>query len=110
MLGVLVTGVALGLLWILSDLAFFTGIIGWIAFAIVGLPLYGIGEVIWANIFSKETGDQISKKAFSWKRVGYGLFLEQEDLVEKTRVFLTISSRRFRGFMNKGLGRSKEKS
>jgi hypothetical protein len=72
---VLVTGAALGLLSILTDLAFFTGIMGWIVFAILGLALYGIGEVIWGKILSAESGRQISKQGFSWKRVGYGLFL-----------------------------------
>jgi hypothetical protein len=72
---VLVTGAALGLLSILSDLPFFAGIMGWIVFAVVGLALYGIGEVIWGKILSAETGGRISKQAFSWKRVGYGLFL-----------------------------------
>jgi hypothetical protein len=64
-LGVLVTGSALGLLWILSDLTFSAGIMGWIVFAIVGLPVYVIGEVIWDKAFSMEAGERISKKAFS---------------------------------------------
>jgi hypothetical protein len=72
---VLITGAALGILSILGDLAFFAGIMGWIVFAIVGLVLYGIGEVIWGKILSAETGGRISKEGFSWKRVGYGLLL-----------------------------------
>jgi hypothetical protein len=74
-LGVLVTGSALGLVWILSDLTFSAGIMGWIVFAIVGLPVYVIGEVIWDKAFSMEAGERISKKASSWKRVGYALVL-----------------------------------
>ena len=53
-LGVLVTGSALGLVWILSDLTFSAGIMGWIVFAIVGLPVYvtleksyGIRPFLW---------------------------------------------------------------
>ena len=74
-LGVLATGSALGLLWIFSDLTFFSGIIGWIMFTVVCLPVYVIGEVIWEKVFSAEAGERISKKMFSWKRVGYALVL-----------------------------------
>jgi hypothetical protein len=68
------TGIALGLLWILSDVTSM-GVLGWIVFAIVGLPLYGIAELAGEKVFSRETGERLSKKVFSWKRIWYGLFL-----------------------------------
>ena len=71
-----------------TDLGFFGGIMGWIVFAILGIALYGIGEVIWGKILSAESGRQISKQSFSWKRVGYGLFLYLGVLLIASGVYL----------------------
>ncbi len=68
------TGVALGLLWILSD-AMSMGLPGWIVFAILGVPLYVVAELAGGEVFRTERGESLSKKAFSWKRIWYGLFL-----------------------------------
>ena len=72
-LAILFTGSALGLLWILNDLAFAQGFVGWLIFAIIGLPLYAFAELMWEGVVSQNAGERISRKAFSLKRIGYGL-------------------------------------
>ena len=72
-LAILFTGSALGLLWILNDLAFAQGFVGWLIFAIIGLPLYAFAELTWEGVVSQNAGERISRKAFSLKRIGYGL-------------------------------------
>ena len=90
---ILISGTALGVLSFLTDLASFAGIMGWIVFAILGLALYGIGEVIWGKILSPESGRQISKQGFSWKRVGHGLFLYLGVLLIASGVYLSAQAR-----------------
>ena len=70
---ILFTGSALGLLWILNDLAFAQGFIGWLIFAFIGLPSYAFAEFMWGEVTFQEVGERISRKAFSLKRIGYGL-------------------------------------
>jgi hypothetical protein len=72
-LAILCTGSALGLLWILNDLAFTQGFVGWLVFAIIGLPLYAFAELMWGEVTSQGTGESISRKVFSLRRIGYGL-------------------------------------
>jgi hypothetical protein len=72
-LAILFTGSALGLLWVLNDLAFAQGFVGWLVFAIIGLPLYAFAELMWEEVTSRDAGERISRKAFSFRRVGYGL-------------------------------------
>lgn len=45
-LAILFAGLVLGLLWIFSDLAFAQGFVGWLIFAIIGLPLYAFAELM----------------------------------------------------------------
>ena len=72
-LAILFTGSALGLLWILNDLAFAQGFVSWLVFAIIGLPLYAFAELMWGEVMSQDAGESISRKAFSLRRIGYGL-------------------------------------
>jgi uncharacterized membrane protein len=72
---VLLTGVVLGLFWVFTDLVLAYGTLGWIMFAIALIPLYAIGEKLSDRVLSVEAGQQISDQAFSWKRIGVGLFL-----------------------------------
>ena len=73
-LAILFTGSALGLLWILNDYVFTQGFVGWLVFAIIGLPLYAFAELMWGKVMPQDAGERISRKAFSLKRIGY-LFL-----------------------------------
>lgn len=70
---ILLTGSTLGLLWILNDHAFTQGFVGWLVFAIIGLLLYAFAEVMWGEVMSRDAGEMISRKAFSLRRIGYGL-------------------------------------
>jgi len=72
-LGILSTCSALGLLRILNDLAFAQEFVGWLVFAIIGLPLYAFAELMWGEVTSQDDGERISRKAFSLRRIGYGL-------------------------------------
>ena len=72
-LAILFVGSVLGLLWIFSDLAFAQGFVGWLIFAIIGLPLYAFAELMWEEVMSQDAGERISRKAFSFRRIGYGL-------------------------------------
>jgi hypothetical protein len=72
-LAILFTGSALGLLWILNDLPFAQGFVGWLVFAIIGIPLYAFAELVWGEVVSRNDGEGISRKAFSLRRTGYGL-------------------------------------
>ena len=72
-LAILLVGSGLGLLWIFSDLIFAQGFVGWLIFAIIGLPLYAFAELMWGEILSRDAGERISRKAFSLRRIGYGL-------------------------------------
>ena len=72
-LAILLVGSALGLLWVLNDFAFAQGFVGWLIFAIIGLPLCAFAELMWEGVVSQNAGERISRKAFSLKRIGYGL-------------------------------------
>ena len=74
-LAILLAGSALGLLWILNALAFAQRFVGWLVFAIIGLPLYAFAELMWGEVVSLDAGERISRKAFSLRRIGYGLLL-----------------------------------
>jgi uncharacterized membrane protein YkvI len=66
---VILIGSVLGLFWIFSELATDYGVLGWIIFAIVFIPLYAIGEELASRVLSEETGRRISGRSFSWKRI-----------------------------------------
>lgn len=70
----ILTGLVLGLVWAFTDLAFAHGVLGWILFAILIIPLYAIGEELSGKVLSEETGHRISDRSFSWKRILVGLF------------------------------------
>jgi hypothetical protein len=72
---VFLTGLALGLFWVFTDLVLDYGVLGWIMFAIVFIPLYAIGEALSDRVLSVEAGQLISDRSFSWKRISVGLFL-----------------------------------
>jgi hypothetical protein len=70
-LAILFIGSAWGLLWVLNDLAFDQGFVGWLIFAIIGHPLYAFAELMWGEVMPQDSGERISRKAFSLKRIGY---------------------------------------
>ncbi|MBX3318692.1 MAG: hypothetical protein KF890_02320 [Nitrospira sp.] len=72
---VILIGTVLGLFWVFSDLATDYGVLGWIIFAIVVIPLYAIGEELGSRVLSEETGRRISDRSFSWKRILVALLL-----------------------------------
>jgi hypothetical protein len=72
-LAILLVGSALGLLWVLNDFVFAQGFIGWLIFAIIGLPLYAFAGLMWGEVMSRDAGERISRKTFSLRRIGYGL-------------------------------------
>lgn len=72
---VFLTGSVVGLFWVFTDFALDYGLLGWIIFAIVFIPLYAIGEELSDRVFSIEAGQHISDQSFSWKRIAVGFFL-----------------------------------
>ena len=72
---VILTGAVLGFFWVFTDLVMDYGVLGWILFAIVFIPLYAIGEQLSDRVLSVEAGQHISEQSFSWKRIVVGLFL-----------------------------------
>lgn len=81
-------GTALGLLWILNDLAYTQGFIGWIVFVVIGIPLYLLATFFWEKVFSSEPGEQLASPTFSWKRVGTGLFVALGTLLVASGLYL----------------------
>jgi hypothetical protein len=75
LLAIFFVGTALGFLWILDDLAYTQGFIGWIVFIIIGLPVYFLAAFLWEKVLFSEPGGQLASPTFSWRRVGTGLFL-----------------------------------
>ena len=74
-MAVILTGSVLGLFWVFTDFALDYGVLGWIMFAIVFIPLHAIGEELSDRVLSVEAGQHISDQSFSWKRILFGLFL-----------------------------------
>jgi len=72
---VILTGAVLGLFWVFTDVILDYGVLGWILFAIVFIPLYAIGEELSDRVLSVEAGQHISDQSFSWKRILIGLYL-----------------------------------
>jgi hypothetical protein len=81
-------GTALGLLWILNDLAYTQGFIGWIVFVVIGLPVYFLAAVLWEKVFISEPGEQLASPTFSWRRVGAGLFVAIGTLLVASGLYL----------------------
>ena len=71
----------LGLFWVFTDLVLDYGVLGWIMFAIVFIPLYAIGEELSDRVLSVEAGQHISDQSFSWKRIAIGLVLVIEGVI-----------------------------
>ena len=74
-MAVILTGAVLGLFWVFTDVILDYGVLGWILFAIVFIPLYAIGEELSDRVLSVEAGQHISDQSFSWKRILIGLYL-----------------------------------
>lgn len=72
---VILIGSLLGFFWVFSDLVTDYGVLGWIIFAIVFVPLYAMGEELASRVLSEETGRRISDRSFSWKRILVVLFI-----------------------------------
>jgi hypothetical protein len=87
-LAILLVGTALGLLWILNDLAFTQGVIGWIVFVVVGLPLYLFATLMWDRTFLSEREGPSVGPALSWKRIGTGVVVALGLLLVASGVYL----------------------
>jgi len=55
-MAVILTGSVLGLFWVFTDFALDYGVLGWIMFAIVFIPLHAIGEELSDRVLSVEAG------------------------------------------------------
>ena len=74
-LAIILFAIGYSLLLLVGDLTFANNVIRWVILIVLGLPLYLYGEWVGEKLFSPVTGERISSKAFSWKRIIYGLFI-----------------------------------
>jgi hypothetical protein len=73
---VILCACGLSILWLFIDLPFSSKLLSWGVLLVVGFPLYALLEGLGGEIFSLQRGERISRKRFSWKRIGYGLILQ----------------------------------
>lgn len=90
MLAMLLVGTALGLLWILNDIAFTQGVVGWILFILIGLPVYVAATLIWEKAFLPDREEPSVGAAISWKRVGAGLFVALGTIFVASGVYFLV--------------------
>jgi hypothetical protein len=88
-LAVCLVGTTLGFLWILNDIAFAQGIIGWIVFVVIGLPVYLLASLIWEKVFLPGREEPLGL-ALSWKRIAAGLSVALGTLLVASGVYLFV--------------------
>jgi hypothetical protein len=87
-LAMLFVGTALGLLWILNDLAYTQGFIGWIMFIVIVLPVYFLAAFLWEKVFFSGPGEKLASLTLSWRHVGIGLFVALGTLLITSGLYL----------------------
>ncbi|MDA2911597.1 hypothetical protein MYX04_11800 [Nitrospiraceae bacterium AH_259_D15_M11_P09] len=74
-LAILLIACGLSVIWLVTNLQFSSGVVRWIVLGVIAIPVYLLLEGLAGQIFSQESGEGLSRKNFSWKRVWYALFV-----------------------------------
>lgn|GEM_PF-6873569 len=92
LLAMVLLGTALGFLWSLNDPAYSQGLVGWIAFVIIGLPVYLLATYILEKALLSERRVSLAGPTFSWRRVGSGLFVALGTLLVAAIVYFSVKA------------------